>query len=478
MAITILVRSPNDGHKGCRILYHDIGDYLKREEKLAILSKAGSIAGIDDWLQITPDQHHDWIGQRDEAFQQFYLMGSKEVKAGRPGDTIFELYSRGYETARDAYVYNFSRDVCADNGRLMVEDYNGALQILEDHPKYTVDDVIQRYSAHLRWDSTLKDKLSRSLQAEYDVSNIRTVAYRPFIATNCYADYTFSHRPGPGRSIYPDRNSDNRAICVPGVGSTKPFSAVVVDTMPDLELISKGQCFPRYRYEAPERGTRSQHLTGMEQAIERVDNISVTAVHAFRSHYQDQSITADDIFDYIYGVLHARDYGQRFANDLRKALPRIPYAREFRAFVAAGKALADLHLGYESCAEYPLEVIFKQSGDPQPEHFRITAKEMRFKDMERSILTVNDFISIGNIPPEVHQYEVNGRTPIGWFMDRYRIRKDKRSGKINDPNGWFEEPQDLITAFRRIVHLSVETVRIVDGLPASFDVAGDLQEAI
>ena len=468
VAITILVRSPNDRHKGCRILYHDIGDYLKREEKLAILSKAGSIAGIDDWLQITPDQHHDWIGQRNEAFQQFYPMGSKETKAGRPGDTIFELYSRGYETARDAYVYNFSRDVCAHNGRLMAEDYNGALQILEDHPKYTVDDVIQSHSVHVRWDSTLKVKLSRCLQTQYDVSNIRTVAYRPFIATNCYADYTFSHRPGPGRSIYPGSNSENRAICVPGVGSTKPFSVLMVDKMPDLELISKGQCFPRYRYEAPEMGVYSNQLTGMEQAIERVDNISVTAVHAFRSYYQDKSITADDIFDYIYGVLHARDYGQRFANDLRKALPRIPYARDFRAFVAAGKALSNLHLGYESCAEYPLEVIFKQSGDPQPEHFRITAKQMRFKDTERSILAVNDFISLGNIPPEAHRYEVNGRTPIGWFMDRYRIRKDKQSGKINDPNGWFKEPQDLITAFRRIVHLSVETVRIVAALPALF----------
>ena len=478
VAITILVRSPNDGHKGCRILYHDIGDYLKREEKLAILSKAGSIAGIDDWLQITPDQHHDWIGQRDEVFQQFYPMGSIEAKTGKVDDSIFSLFSNGFYTGKDAYVYNFSYDACAESGRLMTSDYLGALRTSENNAQYTVTAAVKKHSTNIRWDATLKTKLSRGLQTTYTEGNIRTVVYRPFVSIYCYADVMFTKRPGIKSTMFPDGAGNNRAICVPGVGSTKPFSAVVVDTMPDLELISKGQCFPRYRYEAPEMGTRSNHLTGMEQSIERVDNISDTAVHAFRTHYRDQSITADDIFDYIYGVLHARDYGQRFANDLRKVLPRIPFARDFRTFVAAGKALSDLHLGYESCAEYPLEVIFKQSGDPQPEHFRITAKEMRFKDTERSILAVNDFISIGNIPPEAHQYEVNGRTPIGWFMDRYRIKKDSKSGKINDPNGWFKEPQDLITAFRRIVHLSVETVRIVDGLPASFDAAGDLQEAI
>ena len=468
VGIVILSRNPIAKIEGCRILYRDIGDYLKREEKLAILNKAGSIAGIDDWLRITPDLHHDWIGQRDEAFQQFYPMGSKEAKTGKSDNSIFKLYSSGYKTSRDAYIYNSSLEACAANARALVGDYKDAWQAREEHPNYTVDETIRRYSSNVRWDRELKNNLRRRKSVSYSTDNIWMTQYRPFVKQHCYVDYVLVSNKYQMDKIFPESNINNRAICVPGVGSTKPFTAVVVDTMPDLELISKGQCFPRYRYEAPEMGFRSNHLTGMEQVIERVDNISITAVHAFRSHYQDQSITADDIFDYIYGVLHARDYGHRFANDLRKDLPRIPFARDFRTFVAAGKALSDLHLGYESCAKYPLEVIFKQSGDPQPEHFRITAKQMRFKDAERSILAVNDFISIGNIPPEAHQYEVNGRTPIGWFMDRYRIKKDIKSGKINDPNGWFEDPHDLITAFCRIVHVSVESVRIVAALPALF----------
>ena len=380
------------------------------------------------------------------------------------------------KTGRDLYIYNFSHDACTDNAGAMVEDYLAALHTREVHPHYSVYDITQKHSSNVRWDDGLMRNMERGKEVTYSSDNIWITQYRPFVKQYCYVDYVLIHRKYQMDKIFPESNSINRAICVPGVGSTKPFSVLMVDTMPDLHFVSFGQCFPRYRYEAPGKDIHSHQLNGMEQAIERVDNISVTAVRAFRSHYHDQSITADDIFDYIYGVLHARDYGQRFANDLRKVLPRIPFARDFRAFAAAGKALSVLHLGYESCAEYPLEVIFKQSGEPQSEHFRITAKQMRFKDTERSILAVNDFISLSNIPPEAHQYEVNGRTPIGWFIDRYFIKTDSKSGKTNDPNGWFDEPPNLITAFRRIVYLSVETVRIVNGLPELFDATDALQE--
>ena len=110
VAITILVRNP--AATGCRIRYRDIGDYLKREEKLELLSEAGSIEGLEGWLEVKPDRHHDWTSQRDEAFQELYPVGSKDAKAGKADDGIFKLFSSGYETHRDAYIYNFSRDAC------------------------------------------------------------------------------------------------------------------------------------------------------------------------------------------------------------------------------------------------------------------------------------------------------------------------------------------------------------------------------
>ncbi len=477
VAITILVRNPDA--PGCRILYRDIGDYLKREEKLRILSKAGSLSGLDDWLEIEPDRHHDWTSQRDEAFQEFYPVGSQDAKAGKADDAIFGLFRNGYYTGRDAYVYNFSRDACVENARKAVADYLGALKELETPQDQTPDvkAITQRHSSSLRWDSTLLNRLRQLTATEFSDEYVQEAIYRPFVKQYLYADNTLAKRPGLSRDIFPNETSENRAICVPGIGSTKPFSALMVDTMPDLEVISKGQCFPRYRYaESPGGGVLYDN-----PGLECIDNISDTALRTFRTHYRDDTITKDDIFDYIYGVLHAPGYRQRFANDLAKELPRVPYAPDFYAFVEAGRALAERHLGYETCDEYPLEV--RGSGQPggdlfgpsesvlesKPELFRISKRAMRFKDEEKTTLIVNDQIQLCGIPAQAHRYEVNGRTPLGWFIDRYKISRDKRSGILNDPNGWFADPRDLITAIRRIVHLSVETVRIVEGLPEPFE---------
>ena len=274
-------------------------------------------------------------------------------------------------------------------------------------------------------------------------------------------------------------------------------------------MVSKAQCFPRYRYERriassasresarPSRSRSSSPTAcptstssssasvspagsiprirrggAFDEAglfsteLERVDNITDAALSAFRKHYGDEAISKDAIFDYVYGVLHAPDYRKRFANDLAKALPRIPFAPDFHVFADAGRALMELHLGYEDCEEYPLDVVFDREGEPRPEHFRIGRRAMRFADDERSVLIVNEHIRLAGIPPDAHRYEVNGRTPLGWFIDRYRIVQDKASGIVNDPNAWFDDPRDLIAAFRRIVYVSVETTRIVRGLPA------------
>ena len=203
-------------------------------------------------------------------------------------------------------------------------------------------------------------------------------------------------------------------------------------------------------------------------ARERIDNITDTALRMFRVRYGDRTITKDGIFDYVYGVLHAPAYRERFANDLSKELPRIPFAPDFRAFEGAGRELAALHLGYETGTKYPLTVAFAGEGEPDDAHFRIGTKKMRFVDADRTVLSVNEHIRLGNIPAEAHDYQVNGRTPLEWFIDRYWIKTDKKSGIVNDPNGWFDNPRDLIAVFRRIVHVSVETVRIVASLPSPF----------
>ena len=467
VAITILVRNPNADHENCRILYHDIGDYLKREKKLSKLQEAGSIAGIGDgdWREITPDKHHDWIGQRDEAFEKLYPIGSKEAKAGKTDNSIFKLFSNGYKTSRDAYIYNFSREACARNARAMVDDYWGALQELSagNQGSLELDEIVERHSSNVRWDQALEDNLKRKKSVKYSSDNIWKTQYRPFVKQHCYVEYVLVNRKYQMDRIFPTNESENRVICVPGVGSTKPFSVLVVDRMPDIQFMFNGQYLPRYRYER--RNEKQQNLLDDSNDVKHVDNISDTALRKFRVHYNDSTITKDAIFDYVYGILHDSMYRERFVSDLAKGLPRIPMASEFYAFADAGRALAKLHLEYETCEEYYLQTEIMQSRMLREELYRITERKMRFADENKTSLVVNDYVKLTGIPRETYKYQINGRTPIEWFIDRYRITRDSHSGIVNDPNDWFEKPEDLISAFKRIVYLSLETVRIVEALP-------------
>ena len=299
----------------------------------------------------------------------------------------------------------------------MIDEYRGALRLREEHPTYPIDEAARRFSSSTKWDQGLKRRLARQERIEYSFNNIWPVQYRPFVKQYGYLDSRVSWSKYQMDSIFPAVDSENRAICVPGVGSTKPFSALMADSMPDLELISKGQCFPRYRYRPPANAQRT--LPGHEQKLERVDNISDTTLRAFRVRYKDNTITKDEIFDYIYGLLHAPTYRERFANDLSKGLPRIPFAPDFRTFATAGRELARIHLDYETSEEYPLELHCDRTGEPQPEHFRIGAKKMRWVNPDKTELAVNEHIRLQGIPAAAHQYEVNGRTPIEWFIDRY-----------------------------------------------------------
>ena len=371
VALNFLVKNTTDsGNKeGGRIYYRDIGSNLKRPEKLQQLTEASAISGFSDWQAITPNRHHDWINQRNDAFTEFYPLGTKEAKAGKVDNAIFMLYSRGLATNRDAYVYNFSRDTLLENARLMTEDYLAALSEFEaklqtnpellqrenkDKLKSLVEEITQQHNSNSKWNSELQDDLIRKKETSFDNGYVRRVMYRPFVATNCYADYTFIHRKYQQDKIFPDALSENRVICVPGISSKKSFSALITNAMPDLNLNDAGtQCFPRWRY--PKPTNTSNTLPGMDESPTRVDNISDTAHRTFRDHYQDDTITKDDIFDYVYGILHAPSYPEQFANDLSKMLPHIPYAPDFYAFADAGKKLADLHLNYETCERYPLQ---------------------------------------------------------------------------------------------------------------------------
>lgn len=217
----------------------------------------------------------------------------------------------------------------------------------------------------------------------------------------------------------------------------------------------------------------------------RHDNILDEALAEYRGHYRDDGITKDDIFYYVYGLLHSPLYVERYQNNLRRELPRIPMAPDFWAFSKAGRELSELHLNYETCAEYPLEVTMpavEDGAERPPEHLRLD-KKMAFVGADGKAvrgekardpanlhtIKVNDYVTVSGIPPEAHEYVVNGRTPLGWMLDRYYVKTDKESGIVHDPNDWFDETgDDIVAKLKRITWLSVETARVIRGLPTPF----------
>lgn len=472
VAITILVKNPDAEHEGCRIFYKDIGDYLKREAKLEILRDAESISGINDWKAITPNNRHDWINQRSEDFSGFFPIGSQASKRGLGDNTIFRYYSMGLYTGKDSYIYNFSREVCAGNAKCMVNTYSRALKELDDNCNLTIDEITHRYSENIRWDIGILNNLRRKKETSFSNRFIRKIAYRPFVALFGYTDNTFIKRKHLTDRIFPSSSGENLVICVAGIGSNNPFSVLLTDNIADAGFMEVEQCFPRYWYPKPDDKIDAQDLLpGIEGQPDRIDNISDKALCVFQEHYHDNTITKDQIFDYVYGFLHGTGYREEFASDLSKGLPRIPFATEFWGYVEAGKALARLHLDYESCPEYPLTVKSAHEGAPQPGHFRLTEKAMRFADAAKTTLIINEHIRLSGIPEEAHRYIVNGRTPLEWLIDRYKITRDVQSKIINDPNHWFDDPRDLIATVQRIVYTSVESARIIDGLPSFLPLA-------
>ena len=526
--ITIFCRNP--AFKGCRIYYHDFATGKTGKEKLLKLRATKSVKDIpsNDWTLVEPDDRYDWIAKQEKGFKNLIALGSDDVRSGKTKNTVFYSYRRGYETARDAYLYNFSHKACEQNAQLMIKDYQIALQELGDSP--TINDVriaASRHANNRKWNNSLQDKLRRRIDIEFCSDYVTQVHYRPFQKQYCYADDKLVHRPAIRNLMFPVNTSltpphrfENRAICIQGTGQIRqPFSVLMTDRMPDLELISKSQIFPRWRYpigsSAPtgsakfenptlfssridyptstssnsdnvsrdggsaaaggvfDDGTLLSNLPGNSDSdgLQRIDNITDHALRRFQNHYKDDSITKDAIFDYVYGVLYAPDFRETFPIALSRNLPRVPMATDFWTFAEAGQELAGLHLNYETGPEYPLHLDFSGAGEPTPDHYRFSDTPMRFAgkkgNQDRSVLQVTRFIRLSGIPDAAHDYVVNGRTPLEWFIDRYRITVDKKSGIRNDPNDWFKDPGDIVPAIRRIVHVSVETTRIVRGLPAT-----------
>ncbi|CUU54980.1 Predicted helicase [Parafrankia irregularis] len=478
VAILILIKGAKavDAAAGCALHYRDIGDYLDREEKLRIL---GSQA-LDTvpWQELTPNTDGDWINQRDERFATFQAIGEKEKTARVK--TVFDLYSSGLKTGRDVWAYNFSEQKLEENMRSMVDFHNAQVA---DFAKYcklqgildpTADDAgryIDPDPEKISWNRADKYSVARGAQYSFDRERIFASAYRPFTKQRVAFDARLNDMVYRIGRIFPASENKNFGFYITGVGSDKPFSVHAVDGIPDLAYwgSSNGQFFPRYTYRALGAGD-DMFADAEGESYEQVDNITDVALGDYRETYTDPTVTKDDIFYYTYGLLHSPEYRERFAADLKKALPRIPRVRDFRGFAEAGRTLADLHIGYEQAEKHTgiVETVTGDANDVTPRELYRVAKMKIPKvkgEPDRSTIIYNTRVTLTNIPAEAYRYQLGARSAIEWIIDRYQVKVDKASGITNDPNDWSEDPRYIIDLLKRIVTVSLETTKIVDTLP-------------
>lgn len=480
IVITLFIKNP-DAEKQGQVFYHDIGDYLSREDKLKIVAELHSVRGItakSGWQQIVPDDHGDWLKQRDDSVNGYIPMGAKKEKSER---VIFKDFARGLETARDVWCYNSSKKKLAGNIDRTVSYYNEKLEEYLASQETDFDVYTSESPRNISWTRSLRSDFNKKRPLNFNDGKMVPSTYRPFYRQWLYYGRRLNNVIGQIPLIYPSPGVPNKVICVPGRGGDKGFSAFMVDSIPDLNLapaMGGYQCFPLTLYKGTDGQETGELFTATSESIQGYKTshgITDEGLKYFEAAYPGEVITKDDIFYYTYGLLHSEDYRRRFADNLSKELPRIPCVKkagDFWAFVEAGRALGDLHADYESVEPYP--VTLKQgdlslaSIDDPVKFFRV--EKMAYgKGKDRSIIHYNPNITLTGIPLEAYDYVVNGKSAIDWVMERQAVKQDKDSGIVNDANDYANEtigdpryPYDLL---RRVITVSLETMKIVRSLP-------------
>ena len=443
------------GSTDARIYYYRTDDLWDKKRKFNFLQERTHVGTIE-WQIIQPDRRYIWLTEGIHAdFETFIPMGTKEAKAtkGEAGDVLFHIFSNGVKTNRDAWAYNFNRNALTENIRRMIGFYNEQVfkwNQREDQGAH-VDEFVVYDDEKISWSRDLKAKLKRGRMTKYADHKVRDVLYRPFTRSNLYFDRMMNDVVYVFPSIFPtaETEEENRAVCLTAIGNNKPFHCLMTQQIPDLHLTGDSQCFPFYLYN--------------EDGSNRRENITDWALAQFRRQYQDDTISKWDIFHYVYGLLHHPEYRQRYQANLKRDLPHIPLApqsSDFRAFATAGARLAKIHVDYEQMPPYPLTMVETPGQLP---NWRV--EKMRLSKDKQSV-RYNDFLTLEGIPAKAFDYRLGNRSALEWVLDQYRVKVDKRSGIVNDPNR--ENDQYIIDLLQKVISVSVETVEIVEGLPGRF----------
>lgn len=501
IAITLLVKNPQATERG-QVFFHDIGDYLTAAEKLQRIATFGSVAGITaakQWDRIAPDANHDWLKQKDESFSLFAPIGAKGTNDSM---AIFDTYSRGVATSRDTWCYNFSRRNLSSNMKKLITFYTNEVERFEKlvpvankaQRDSAVDDFTNNDPSQISWSRSLKHDLSRGRDVSFVEQSVIESVYRPYTKSWLYFNRQLNDMVYLMPCLFPKSEFVNYAIVVKQRWAGDGQLSLMVNRVVDLQSDGGCQCFPLYIYDKTgEVDSKDRHLfpVNKEKVLDgytRRDAITDAGLAhfqaAFPSKGEGNAITKEDLFYYIYGLLHSPEYLSRFADNLSKELPRIPAVKQFTDFMAfseAGRGLAHWHLNYETVECFPAKIELTGGATKlaalAPEQYRVVKmKHPKVKDPEtgksvndRSTVIYNEYITVTGIPLDAYDYVVNGKAAIEWVMERQAVTTDKDSGIVNDANLWATEtmnnPKYPLELLLRVITVSLETNRIVNSLP-------------
>ena len=450
VSINFLVKTGQPREERARILYTDEAAALPKERTFQFLTDCAHVGNVT-WREITPTARQIWLTEGLAAdFDTFIPMGTKTAKAakGAAEGTIFNTFSLGVITARDAWAYHFKEAALRENMTRMIEFYNAETSRWERRTdrQLAVNDFVNTDRTKIKWTDRLKAAVEKGTQVEFSPEKIRTALYRPFTKKHLYFDRLMNQSVYVMPSIFPtpETEQENRVICVPGAGSRAPFWCCMTNVIPNTALITLDatQCFPFYTYN--------------EDGTNRRENITDWALSQFRAHYADDTLTKWDIFHYNYAVLHHPEYRERYQVNLKHDLPHLPFAPDFWHFVDIGRQLADLHVNYET-----LDVLPNLIETP-PLNWRV---EKMALSKDKTQLRYNESLRVVDIPAEVFDYRLGNRSALEWVVDRYRVREDPHgSGIVADPNRGADAAY-IVRLLGQVMHVSVETVNLVAALP-------------
>lgn len=482
IAISILVKNSQKTDHG-NIYYFELPDNLKRLEKLNAITdlKLFENESISTkFSKVIPDEFNDWINQRDNLFNEFISIGSKK---NTESVSVFNMYSSGVKTNRDAWCYNFSKKKLKLNIKSMGDFYNSEVtRYIESKEKIEPKDFVNIDLTKISWTRELLNDLKKGYKHSVNDSDFRISMYRPYVKQNSYINKNFNNCLYKVPLLFPVGKFENLVICLSGIGARSGFSCILTNYVPEYQLNDNGQCFPLYIYEqtTEEKNVgsgdlfdNSLDLTVPEIKYQRQDGISDEGLKHFQTAYPCEQIKKEDIFYYTYGLLHSEEYRKRYADNLTKELPRIPCVKkveDFWAFSKAGRDLAHWHLNYETVEKYKATLDTGSTAYNQLTDEDFYVEKMKFaKKGEKGTVIYNKRITVKDIPVEAYEYVVNGKPALEWIMERQGVSTHKDSGIVNDANDWAIETMNNATypldLFLRVITVSLETMKIVKALP-------------